>query len=211
MNNGDYQPSSDLHPNVEYLGTVISFNPDGSDVEVMARGLRNVYNIAFDQDGNLFGAENDGRTARSKQWHTLYNIVEDGYYGFPEYGTFDGNASDEELQTGLWVLDGTTPVGVETTDKIGYEEGVLVGLRRKVVFVPVAEDKDGLFVPGFMRPEPTIVDITDGLATIVQADPEGLLEGTGKAMRHVKIRSMETLEDPSLAELVRAAEAHARS
>ncbi|MFP4591370.1 MAG: DUF1801 domain-containing protein [Halobacteriales archaeon] len=41
-------------------------------------------------------------------------------------------------------------------------------------------------------------------------DPAGRLEGTGKAMRHVKVRSVDTLEDPSLTELVRAAEAHAR-
>lgn len=32
-----------------------------------------------------------------------------------------------------------------------------------------------------------------------------VLEGTGKGMRHVKIRSSEDLEDPVIAELVRAA------
>lgn len=42
------------------------------------------------------------------------------------------------------------------------------------------------------------------------ADPADLLEGTGKAMRHVKIRTVEALEDLDLAELVRAAAEHAR-
>lgn len=41
-------------------------------------------------------------------------------------------------------------------------------------------------------------------------DPTDLLEGTGKSMRHVKIRSAAALEDPELAELVSGAVAHAR-
>jgi hypothetical protein len=36
------------------------------------------------------------------------------------------------------------------------------------------------------------------------ADPDGLLEGTGKSMRHVKVRSRDDLT-PALARLVRAA------
>lgn len=41
-------------------------------------------------------------------------------------------------------------------------------------------------------------------------DPAGLLEGTGTAMRHVKIHTAEALDDPDLSELVRAAADHAR-
>lgn len=36
-------------------------------------------------------------------------------------------------------------------------------------------------------------------------DPQGLLEGTGKSMRHVKIRTLEDLERPGLRELVKSA------
>ncbi|HET6231263.1 MAG TPA: DUF1801 domain-containing protein [Longimicrobiaceae bacterium] len=36
-------------------------------------------------------------------------------------------------------------------------------------------------------------------------DPTGLLEGTGKAARHVKIKSAEMLDDPALHDLLRAA------
>jgi hypothetical protein len=36
-------------------------------------------------------------------------------------------------------------------------------------------------------------------------DPEGLLEGTGKLLRHVKIRRVEDVEKPGLRELIRAA------
>jgi hypothetical protein len=39
-------------------------------------------------------------------------------------------------------------------------------------------------------------------------DPEGLLEGPGKTLRHVKIAKHEDLEDPALRRLLEAARAH---
>ena len=40
------------------------------------------------------------------------------------------------------------------------------------------------------------------------ADPEGLLEGSGKLLRHVKIRSLEDLEQPALRNLIEEASVH---
>lgn len=37
------------------------------------------------------------------------------------------------------------------------------------------------------------------------ADPQGLLDGSGKTMRHVKIRSLADCEAPALTEMIRAA------
>ena len=39
-------------------------------------------------------------------------------------------------------------------------------------------------------------------------DPKGLLEGTGKLMRHVKLRGAEDLKEPALKELIRVATTH---
>ena len=36
-------------------------------------------------------------------------------------------------------------------------------------------------------------------------DPEGLLEGSGKALRHVKVRTVAAVDEKSLGDLVRAA------
>lgn len=45
------------HPNE---GIIVRANPDGSDFEVFAAGLRNVHEFVFDEYGNIISADNDG-------------------------------------------------------------------------------------------------------------------------------------------------------
>jgi glucose/arabinose dehydrogenase len=170
----DYEPGDADHPNHEYLGTVISFEPDGSDVEIVATGLRNVYDITFDRHGNLFGANNDGMSTRSKVWESLLHITDGADFGYPEYGTFDPGPPDEDVTDPLWTLDGVQSTGVETTDELGAEDGVVVGLLGKIAFVPIERGEDGVYVPEFLRPEPSVIE-PDGPPIVVEAGPDGSL------------------------------------
>ncbi|QCR22735.1 HEAT repeat domain-containing protein [Pontibacter sp. SGAir0037] len=45
------------HPN---SGVIVRCNPDGSDFEVFAHGLRNTHEFVFDEYGNLISEDNDG-------------------------------------------------------------------------------------------------------------------------------------------------------
>jgi hypothetical protein len=39
-------------------------------------------------------------------------------------------------------------------------------------------------------------------------DPEGLLEGGGKLLRHIKVRSLDDLQRPTIRALIEAASGH---
>lgn len=75
-----------LEPN-SLRATVLRCNPRGGACKVFARGLRNVYDVAFHPlDGTLFGADNgsDAIGGASLDVEDEINlIVEDGEYGWP--------------------------------------------------------------------------------------------------------------------------------
>ncbi|MGJ8695729.1 MAG: PVC-type heme-binding CxxCH protein [Verrucomicrobiaceae bacterium] len=56
-----------LHFNYPNHGALLRCDPDGSNFEVYARGLRNVQEIAFDQYGNIFGVDNDSDRPGEKE------------------------------------------------------------------------------------------------------------------------------------------------
>ena len=58
------------------------------------------------------------------------------------------------------------------------------------------------------RPIHVVCSPKDGILAIITADlpdPNGLLDGTGKKLRHAKIRSMEDVENPIIHRLIDAA------
>ena len=60
-------------------------------------------------------------------------------------------------------------------------------------------DSDGM-VCGFMTGKEHVTFIF--LRGAALPDPEGLLEGTGKSVRHVKVRTMEDVRKPALKKLI---------
>lgn len=78
-------------------GCVISANPDGSDIQLEAWGLRNPFGLAFNNEGRLFASDNgaDERGIRpikddlDKLQEIRLNVTEPPFYGWPD---FFGNA-----------------------------------------------------------------------------------------------------------------------
>ncbi|MFN7290041.1 MAG: hypothetical protein ACK5YR_24780 [Pirellula sp.] len=50
-------------------GFVLSFNPDGSDIEIMANGFRNQYDIDFSPTGELFTDDADMEWEFGTPWY----------------------------------------------------------------------------------------------------------------------------------------------
>lgn len=81
-------PGQVIKGTVKCNGSVLRCNPDGSDLELVAWGLRNPYGIAFHPDGRLFATEHDldERGARYVVGDTddFYEINEGAWYGWPD-------------------------------------------------------------------------------------------------------------------------------
>ncbi len=85
-------------------GGVMRCNPDGSDFEVFAHGLRNVQEIAFDQYGNLFGVDND---ADQKDERERFIAIVDGMdAGWRSHYQFRGGEYNPWTDENLWRLPG---------------------------------------------------------------------------------------------------------
>ncbi len=75
----------DCNEDNERSATILQANPDGSDLRVYARGLRNAYDLVFDGQGRLWATDN-GSDAPCSTIDELNLIVEGGGYGWP-YGS----------------------------------------------------------------------------------------------------------------------------
>jgi glucose/arabinose dehydrogenase len=71
---------------------ILSLRPDGSDLRVVASGLRNPYGLAFDPQGRLWATDNGRDDERLDAPDELDRIVPGHRYGFPScYGRRQGS------------------------------------------------------------------------------------------------------------------------
>ncbi|MCF6159102.1 MAG: glucose dehydrogenase [wastewater metagenome] len=70
-------------------GTILRMNPDGSDLEVYAWGLRNPFGVMWGLDKRLYASENgfDERGSRpvANDTDDLYVIKQGAWYGWPDF------------------------------------------------------------------------------------------------------------------------------
>lgn len=70
-------------------GVIVRVNPDGSDLEVFAHGLRNVHEFVFDEYANLIGVDNDGDHAgESERLVYLVNGSDTGWRTNWQFGKY---------------------------------------------------------------------------------------------------------------------------
>lgn len=65
-----------------WSGSIMRMNPDGTEVEVYAKGFRNPFGITFGPDGRLWVTDNGADDPVSSDELNL--VVEGGHYGYPD-------------------------------------------------------------------------------------------------------------------------------
>jgi hypothetical protein len=130
-------------PHADLLGTVIRLAADGSDVEVFASGLRNVYGLTFDQNGELYGVDNSGPTVRGWRGEELLHIKEGADYGYPRAGSYSSLRTDPPL----WLLDSRGSAAIAPTPSSG-SPGLLIGSCEGLERIALAGRGPDRFVAG---------------------------------------------------------------
>ena len=84
-------PGQVIEGTVKCNGSVLRCDPDGSNLELVAWGLRNPYGIAFHPDGRLFATEHgiDERGERHiiGDREDFYEIKKGAWYGWPDFAS----------------------------------------------------------------------------------------------------------------------------
>ena len=161
----------------ERNATVMRFNLDGSNPEVYARGLRNVYQLAFHpEDGTLWAADNGRDDHGYAVPEELNLIVEGGVYGWPDcWGTGGGSQCEGTISPVADLASRSSAdglifyTGVQFPEE--YSNNIFITLwgagdgstGRNVVRIELTKQEEQYtarvsnFATGFKRPLPIIV------------------------------------------------------
>lgn len=92
---------------------------------MIARGLRNVYDLAVDDRGRLYGVDNDGPTFRGQKREEVLWLRQGADFGYPYEGTFGSHRrrTDEPI----WILDSKGSAGIEWGPNLGLSPGLVIG------------------------------------------------------------------------------------
>lgn len=155
-------------PNTKLLGTVIRFNPDGSGLEIFAKGLRNGYAITFDDQGLLWGVDNDGETMGGWHREEVLQIKHGANYGYPYEGTFGPHQIRNDDP--IWLMDGYGSAGIEWAGNLGLRLGLIIGMCTDIRYLAMVDYGNGRFLEN--RDDSTLLAKMAGCVTIVEPGPE---------------------------------------
>ncbi len=83
------EPGQRIEPEVPCTASVMRCRPDGSNLELVAWGLRNAYGLGFLPDGRLIATDQgmDVRGSRpvAKAPDLLFEVEKDAWYGWPDF------------------------------------------------------------------------------------------------------------------------------
>jgi Glucose / Sorbosone dehydrogenase len=149
----------------DLLGTVVTITPDG-DLSVFARGLRNVYDLAFDDNSNLYGADNNGSTLRGWRDEQVLAIRRSANYGYP----YEGSFGPHRIQTAwpIWTLHTVGSGGIEWVHGAGLGEGLLIGGEGKLELVTLSKYGND-WLPSDPEAERTLLDLPGYVTSIEPA------------------------------------------
>jgi hypothetical protein len=161
-------------PRAGLLGTVISFEPDGSDLEVYAKGLRNVYGLTFDDQGRLYGTDNDGATRGTWRREEVLQIRRGANYGYPWDGTYAPYRVPRAQP--LWVLDTVGSGGIAWVPDRDGKATLYVGSGGHLDALTLTEQPDGSVGVADRSDVTRLLDLP-GFVTAVKPRPGGLALG----------------------------------
>ncbi len=136
-----------------YAGLLLRLNPESGDVEVIAQGMRNAYDFAFDRRNEIFAWDSDGERDEGLPWYRpcrLYHLTPGADCGWRSSGS--GKLPIESVDTVPPVAEvgRGSPTGVAVYAHRAFPERYRGGLFAldwtfgRVLFFPL-EEREGTF------------------------------------------------------------------
>ena len=185
----------------ERSATILQANPDGSELRVYARGLRNAYDLAFDAQGRLWATDN-GSDEPCETIDELNLIVDGGDYGWPYGIVCDPLQSGVPPVASLGLHTASTGIAAYESNQFpaAYQGDLFATLWGSFAFDPelgpqllriVIDDTPAgpsgtveRFATGFDHPIDVLVD-GDGTLLVLDYGVGGADDGTGALYRIV--------------------------
>jgi hypothetical protein len=173
---GNLAGETDL-PDQHLLGTVIRYRPGDPEPEVFATGIRNIYDLAIDDEGGLWGIDNDGPSLRGYKLEEVLHITKGADFGYPDEGTYGEHT--RRTTPPVFTLPRTQgSAGIEWASRIGLPPGLLIGSERKLEYLPLINDERGYFFHSdgdVFHATQQLLEAANGFLSVVEAGSDGRL------------------------------------